>query len=516
MLLADVVTVSARVGATRSRKEKVAAISELLRRLEPAEIAIAVSYLSGVIPQGRIGIGYAAVRKAQEVAAASEPTLRIIDVHQTFERIATVSGAGSTTERQRLLGELLARASGPEQDFLSRLLVGELRQGALEGLMVDGIASAAQVPPGAVRRALMFSNDAGRVAEAALTKGEGGLAEFRLQLFRPVQPMLAQTAGDVEEVLQSFDDAAFEYKLDGARIQVHREGDDVRVFSREGNEVTGAVPEVVTLARALPARSLVLDGETIALRPDGTPQPFQITMRRFGRKLDVDAARAELPLTPYFFDVLHLDGADVVDQSLDERDRALASLLPAEARIRRLATANPEEAEAFYADALRAGHEGLLAKKRASPYEAGRRGATWLKIKPAHTLDLVVLAAEWGSGRREGWLSNLHLGARDPSTGGFVMLGKTFKGMTDAMLAWQTQWLLAHELSRDAYTVHVKAELVAEIAFDSVQQSPHYPGGMALRFARVKRYREDKRADEADTIDAVRKIFARTHGKPGA
>jgi DNA ligase-1 len=324
--------------------------------------------------------------------------------------------------------------------------------------------------------------------------------------------MLAQVAGDVGEALRSLDDAVFEYKLDGARIQVHREGDDVRVYSREGNDVTVAVPEVVAFARTLPAHSVVLDGETIALRPDGTPQPFQITMRHFGRKLDADAALAEISLRPFMFDLLHLDGVDLVDEPLAERERAMSAIVPASAAVRRLATSSLNAAEAFYADALRAGHEGLLAKQRSSPYEAGRRGATWLKLKPAQTLDLVVLAAEWGNGRREGWLSNLHLGARDPSTGGFVMLGKTFKGMTDAMLQWQTRWFLEHELSRDAFTVHVKPELVAEIAFDSVQASPRYSGGMALRFARVKRYREDKRADEADTVETVRRIFARTHG----
>ena len=512
MLLSELVAVSSKVKATRSRLQKVGALSSLLKQLEPDEIAIAVNHLSGVIPQGRTGIGYATVRRAREVPPASAGTLSIADVDTSLDRIARTSGAGSTTERQRVLGELLGRATAPEQDFLARLLVGELRQGALEGIMVDAIARAAEVPASSVRRALMFAGDAGAVARAAITEGEAGLGRFRLELFRPVQPMLAQTAGDVDEALGAFSDASFEFKLDGARVQVHREGDDVRVFSREGNDVTGAVPEIVTLARSLPGHSLVLDGETIALRPDGTPHPFQITMRRFGRKLDVEAARQELPLTPFFFDVLHADGMDLVTQPLSERERALSDLLPETARVRRLVTSSPEAAEAFYAEALRSGHEGLLAKALSSPYEAGRRGATWLKLKPAHTLDLVVLAAEWGSGRREGWLSNLHLGARDPGSGGFVMLGKTFKGMTDAMLAWQTEWLLAHELSRDAHTVYVKPELVAEIAFDSVQASPHYPGGMALRFARVKRYREDKRADEADTIDTVRKIFARTHG----
>ncbi|MBX5483645.1 MAG: ATP-dependent DNA ligase [Myxococcaceae bacterium] len=515
MLLADLVAVSAKVSATRSRLEKVAALAGLLKRLEPGEIAIAVNYLSGTIPQGRIGIGFAAVHRAREVPAAPAPTLGVFEVHDVFERIAHLSGPGSSTERQGLLGQLLSRATSDEQDFLARLLVGGLRQGALEGIMVDAIASAASVSASSVRRALMFSGNAGAVAHAALTGGEAALGTFRLQLFHPVQPMLAQTGESTEEAVQALGEAALEYKLDGARVQVHREGGDVRVFSREGNDVTVAVPEVVAFARGLPGRSVVLDGEAIALRRDGTPHPFQITMRRFGRKRqDLSAALPELPLTPFVFDVLHADGADLVDQPLAERARTLDALVPEHARVPRLITSSADEAESFYADALRVGHEGLMAKKLSSPYEAGRRGATWLKLKPAHTLDLVVLAAEWGSGRREGWLSNLHLGARDPATGSFVMLGKTFKGMTDAMLQWQTEWLLAHEISRDAYTVYVKPELVAEIAFDSVQESPHYPGGMALRFARVKRYREDKLADEADTIDTVRKIFAKTHG-PG-
>lgn len=513
MLFAELVAASAKVSSTRSRLEKVAALAGVLRRLEPGEIAIAVDYLSGTIPQGRIGVGFAALHRAGEVPASPSASLRVLEVHEALDRISQLSSTGSSAERQRLLGQLLSRATSEEQDFLARLLVGGLRQGALEGIMVDAIASAASVPASSVRRALMFARDAGAVAQAALAGGEPALGAFRLQLFRPVQPMLAQTGDDVEDAVRALGEAALEYKLDGARIQVHREGDDVRVFSRQGNDVTLAVPEVVALATALPARSAVLDGEALALRPDGRPQPFQVSMRRFGRKRrDLSAAGPELPLAPFAFDVLHVDGTDVVDQPLAERARILEALVPESARVRRLVTSSAEEAETFYAEALRAGHEGLMAKKLSSPYEAGRRGATWLKLKPAHTLDLVVLAAEWGSGRREGWLSNLHLGARDPATGSFVMLGKTFKGMTDAMLEWQTQWLLAHELSREAHTVYVKPELVVEIAFDSVQASPHYPGGMALRFARVKRYRSDKRAGAADTIDTIREIFAKTHG----
>ncbi len=514
MLLLDLVTVSTRVGSTRARLEKIRALAELLAKLGPEEVALGVSWLSGALPQGRIGIGYSTVRKTAEVPPAAQPTLTLREVDGTLSSLAGLKGAGSQAERARLLHGVFARATAPEQAFLAKLLVGELRQGALEGVMADAIAQAAAVPAPAVRRALMFSNDAGEVARSALTEKEAGLARFRLQLFRPLQPMLAQPSADVEEALAGLGEASLEYKLDGARVQIHRDGDEVRVYSREGNDVTAAVPEVVELTRALPHKALVLDGETLALRPDGTPHPFQVTMRRFGRKLDVAQARESLPLSPFLFDVLHLDGEDVLDRPYLERMAALDALTPEAARVPRRLTAAPDEAEAFYAQALARGHEGLLAKLPSSAYEAGRRGSSWLKLKPAHTLDLVVLAAEWGSGRRQGWLSNLHLGARDTATGGFVMLGKTFKGMTDAMLQWQTQWLLSHELSRDAYTVYVKPELVVEIAFDSVQESPHYPGGMALRFARVKRYREDKRADEAETVDTLRKLLAKTHGAP--
>lgn len=512
MLFAELVETSARVAATRSKLDKVGTLSGFLQRLAADEIATAVSYLSGVLPQRRLGVGYATVHRAKAVPAAAQPSLAVLEVNAALERLSQLSGPGSVNERQRLLGKLFEQATDAEQSFLARLLVNELRQGALEGIMAEAIAHAAGVSPSSVRRALMFAGEASAVAMAALTEREAGLARFRLQLFRPVQPMLAQTAETVEEALASLGEAVWEYKLDGARIQVHREGDDVSVFSRDGNEVTGAVPEVVELVKALPARSIVLDGEALVLRPNGAPQPFQTTMRRFGRKLDVKVASGEFPITPFFFDLLHLDGQDIVEKPWTERSSALAQSVPAKAQVPRRIVSGAEEAEAFYAQALRDGHEGLLAKKLSSPYEAGRRGAAWLKLKPAHTLDLVVLAAEWGNGKRQGFLSNIHLGARDPSNGAFVMLGKTFKGMTDAMLAWQTQWFLAHEVTRDAYTVYVKPELVAEIAFDSLLASPHYPGGMALRFARVKRYREDKRAEEADTIETVRNIFLRTHG----
>ncbi|MFL6233921.1 MAG: ATP-dependent DNA ligase [Thermoanaerobaculia bacterium] len=506
MRLADLVTTSRRVSETRSRLEKTSALGDLLRRLGPEEIDVAVAFLSGHLRQGRIGLGGAAIRSAMPGTAAAEPSLTLGEVDASFARIAGTSGSGSVAERGRLLAGLLARATREEQDFLVRLLFGELRQGALAGLMAEALAAAAEVPADEVRRALMLAGELPEVARAVLTAGRPGLARFGLQLFRPLQPMLAQPAGDVSEALDRLGEAALELKLDGARVQVHKAGDEVRVYSRRGNEVTQAVPELVETVQALPARQLLLDGETIALRPDGSPYPFQITMRRFGRKLDVARLRGELPLTPFFFDLLHLDGQDLIDRTAGERFAALSEAVPG-LTVPRLVTANAEEAEAFFEEALTRGHEGIMAKDIDSPYEAGRRGYSWLKIKPAHTLDLVILAAEWGHGRRHGWLSNLHLGARDPENGGFVMLGKTFKGLTDEMLAWQTQKLQELSLGTDSWTVYVRPELVVEVAFSDVQESPQYPGGMALRFARVKRYRQDKTAAEADTIGTVRKIF---------
>jgi DNA ligase-1 len=506
MLLNDLVTTSQRVAETRSRSAKIAALADLLRRLRPEEIDPAVSWLSGNLRQGRIGLGGAAIRDAR-TSAAAEPSLPIDDVDAIFARIAATTGAGSTAERLRLLSGLLARATSPEQEFLIRLIYGELRQGALAGLMTEALAAAAAVPADEVRRALMLAGELPAVAQAALTEGQPGLARFHLQLFRPLQPMLAQPAGDAAEAIERLGEAAFELKLDGARVQVHKRDGEVRVYSRRGNEVTQAVPELVETVQALPASRLLLDGEVIALKPDGAPWPFQVTMRRFGRRLDVERLRGELPLTPFFFDILHLDGDDLIDRPTAERYAALAAAAPS-LTVPRLVTADPEAAETFFEEVLSRGHEGLMAKALDAPYEAGRRGASWLKIKPAHTLDLVVLAVEKGSGRRSGWLSNLHLGARDPQNGGFVMLGKTFKGLTDETLAWQTQKLQELAIGTDGWTVYVRPELVVEIAFSDVQESPQYPAGMALRFARVKRYREDKPASEADTIETVRRIFA--------
>jgi DNA ligase 1 len=526
MLLADLVSTSRSVAATRSRTEKVAVLADLLRRLPPEEIEIAAAFLSGQLRQGRIGLGPAAVRAAwSETAAAPSPALTLPEADAAFSAIAAASGRGSTAERALRLGALLATATREEQELLVRLIFGELRQGALAGLAVEALAAAAAVPAEQVRRALMLAGELAPVARAALVEGAAGLSRFHLQLFRPLQPMLAQPAADPGEALERLGEAAFELKLDGARIQAHKADGEVRVFSRLGNDVTAAVPEVVAAVHALPAPRLLLDGEAIALRPDGVPHPFQVTMRRFGRKLDVERLRAELPLTAFFFDLLHLDGDDLIDRPARERFAALAEAAGAAAGaagliVPRLVTAAPDEADAFFADALRRGHEGLLAKALDAPYEAGRRGGSWLKIKPAHTLDLVVLAAEWGHGRRRGWLSNLHLGARDPRQGGFVMLGKTFKGLTDEMLAWQTERFLGLALGAgeggaggaEEWVVHLRPEMVVEVAFGDVQESPHYPAGMALRFARVKRFRPDKSAADADTIDTVRAIFAASRG----
>lgn len=504
---ADLVEASTRAAQTASRLGKRDAIAACLRAAAPDEVEIAVAFLSGETRQGRLGIGYATLSALRGGAAAAAPALALREVDDALARIAAAKGKGSAAERGALLSALFARATRAEQDFLVRLLVGELRQGALEGVMIEAIAAAAGVAVAAVRRAAMFAGDLGAVARAALTEGAAGLARFAIELQRPVQPMLAQPAEDIADALARLGTAALEWKLDGARVQVHKAGDDVRVFTRNLNEVTAAVPEIVEAMRAAPARELILDGEAIALAAGGAPQPFQVTMRRFGRKLDVDALRAELPLAAFFFDVLRRDGDSLVERPARERFAALTDALPSALVVPRLVTSDASAAQAFYAEALARGHEGVMAKALDAPYEAGSRGAAWLKVKRAHTLDLVVLAAEWGHGRRRGWLSNLHLGARDPA-GGFVMLGKTFKGLTDELLEWQTRELLAREIGRDDYTVHVRPELVVEIAFNDLQASPQYPGGLALRFARVKRYRPDKRADEADTIDTVRAIYA--------
>ncbi|HZR67621.1 MAG TPA: ATP-dependent DNA ligase [Burkholderiales bacterium] len=508
MLLAELIAASARVAATRSRLAKVEALAGVLRRLPPDEAALGVAYLSGETRQGKSGIGYAALKAALETAPAPAATLEISALDRELDAIARLGGAGSAAERRRRLAGLFARATAPEQDFLARLLLGELRQGALEGVMVDAIARAAGLPPARVRAAAMRAGGLPAIARAALAEGEAGLARFALKIFQPVQPMLAQPAEDVADALERLGEAAFEWKLDGVRLQLHKAGDEVRAYTRNLNDVTGAVPEVVAAVRGARARELILDGETIALRADGTPYPFQETMRRFGRRLEADELRAAMPLSAYFFDCLLADGEDLTSSPARERSEALARALASSSLIPRIVTADRAEAQGFFDASLARGHEGLMAKALGAPYEAGGRGASWLKIKQANTLDLVVIAVEWGSGRREGWLSNLHLGALDPDAGGFVMLGKTFKGMTDTMLAWQTERLLGLETAREGHVVHVRPELVVEIAYNEIQESRVYPGGLALRFARVKRYREDKTAAQADTIATVRQLYA--------
>ncbi|HEX7086892.1 MAG TPA: ATP-dependent DNA ligase, partial [Vicinamibacterales bacterium] len=475
MRLTDLVTTSNAVASVSSRLAKISHLAALLSQLTPDEVDIAIPYLSGETRQGRLGIGGALIRQARDVPPAGTPTLSLHDVDAVFAQLKGLTGAGSTGRRRELLRDLMARATSEEQDFLVRLLFGELRQGALEGVLLDAVARAGSIPAARVRRAAMLAGSLAPVARAALEKGESGLAPFSLQVFRPVQPMLADSAEDIEDAVTELGDAALEYKLDGARIQVHKSGDDVAVYSRALRPVTGAVPEVVEAVRALPARELILDGEVIAFRPDGTPRPFQETMRRFGRRLDVEALRRELPLSPVFFDLLHADGGDLLDAPQAERFDALRALVPAPLVIPHLISPGATDAADFLHAALNQGHEGVMAKARRSPYSAGSRGSAWLKVKAVRTLDLVVLAAEWGSGRRRGWLSNLHLGARDPEHNSFVMLGKTFKGLTDAMLEWQTQKLLSLEIGRDEWTVYVRPELVVEIAFNDIQTSPHYP-----------------------------------------
>jgi DNA ligase-1 len=508
-LLADLVETSRRVADASSRLAKVREIATQLRLLDSQEISIGALYLAGATPQGRSGIGYALLGPALESAAAERPHLTITHVDAELAAVGQLRGAGVTARRTARLAELLSRATAAEREFLARLLVGELRQGSLGGLMIDAIAAAADVPVAAVRRAAMYAPDLGAVARAAVLGGTAALDAFQLDTLSPVAPMLAQTAVDVGVALRLLaGDVAFEWKMDGARVQAHRAGDDVRVYTRNLNDVTASVPEVVEAVRTLEARDLVLDGEVIAFAANGRPHPFQVTMRRFGRRLLVDESRAALPLRAFFFDCLRHEGRSLVDRPARERHAALAATVPAEVLMPRLVTRSESEARSFLDAALAAGHEGVMAKSLDAPYEAGNRGSGWLKIKRAHTLDLVVLAAEWGHGRRTGKLSNLHLGARDPATGEFVMLGKTFKGLTDATLEWQTRELLALETHRDATTVYVRPELVVEIAFSDLQASPRYPGGLALRLARVKRYRNDKLAQDADTMDTVRQISA--------
>ena len=533
MLFAEVAATAGAVAATRARTRKIAAVADMLARLDPDELTVVVAILTGSPRQGRIGVGWRTVAR-REVPPAGEPSLTVADVDRALDRIQGLRGPGSQAARAAELDDLLGRATGAEQDLIRRLLVGELRHGALEGVLADAVARAADVPPATVRRAAMLAGDLPRVARIALGEGRAGLDAVGLTLLRPVQPMLAQTATDVAEALalatagdpgdpggEGRGDggdgdggdggdgdglaglASVEWKLDGARIQVHRVDDEVHIFTRNLNEVTGRLPGIVALVRSFPARRLMLDGEAVGVGDGEVPELFQSTMSRFGREGGDETEVAGLDAR--FFDLLHLDGDDLIDQPLADRLAALERVAGTW-RIRGELTRSPDVAARVLDEALAAGHEGVMVKAASSRYEAGRRGGAWRKVKPVHTLDLVVLAVEWGSGRRQGWLSNIHLGARDPA-GGFVMVGKTFKGMTDELLGWQTERFLGLETGRDGHVVHVRPEQVVEIALDGVQVSTRYAGGVALRFARVRRYRQDKSPGEADTIDAVRALL---------
>lgn len=506
MLLAEVVAAAETVAATSSRLAKVAALAALLRGLDASEIAPTVGFLTASPRQGRLGVGWRSLNDL-ETAHAADPTLTVLDVDATLDRLAAADGAGSVATRRGELISLSERATAAEWDFVARVLLGELRTGALEGVLLDAIGKASERDAVVVRRAAMLSGDLGATAVVALTRSADDLADVGLEVGRPVMPMLASTAGSATEALAAVTGAAsVEYKLDGARIQVHRDGDDVRVYTRSLADITHRVPELVEAVRQLPAQRVILDGETLSLDEDGGPRPFQDTMSRFGS--DTDPTRL---LRPWFFDILHLDGRDLIDEPLSVRLELLAQAVGG-ARMPGVVTDDPARAEEFSREALAAGHEGVMVKALDSVYAAGRRGKSWLKVKPVLTFDLVVLAVEWGSGRRTGQLSNLHLGARDPDgafgePGGFVMVGKTFKGLTDALLKWQTDHFPTIETHRSAYAVHVRPETVVEIAIDGVQRSTRYPGGVALRFARVKGYRPDKGPADADTIDSLRALL---------
>ena len=497
-LLADVVTASREVAATSSRSQKVGILAELLGRLEPAEIVAAVGFLAGVPRQGRVGVGYSTIyRIAGE--HAREASLTIEDLDRAITEVQETTGSGSAAARREILESLLGRATDEEADFVKRLFTGELRQGALAGLMVDAVAKAAGVPGELARRALMLSGDLTRTARIAMAEGEEGLRAVSFELFRPIFPMLASTAEDVPGALAGFERASVEWKLDGIRIQIHRRGDEVRVYTRNLNEITDTLPGIVRAVRELPVTQAVLDGEALWMSADG-PAAFQDTVSQ------IDSDAPPEGIVTFLFDALHVDGEDLLDAPLEERGARLDAIAP-DLRIPRVLTSDPATAERVLEEALDAGHEGIVVKDASSRYQAGRRGKAWRKVKPVRTYDLVVLGAEWGHGRRQGRLSNLHLGARDPRTGGFVMVGKTFKGMTDKLLEWQTSELLARETERHGIAVLVRPELVVEIALDGVQSSTRYPGGVALRFARVKRYRTDKSPEEADMIDDLRALL---------
>jgi DNA ligase-1 len=510
MLLAELVATSTAVTQTSKRNEKTALLARTLEQVvKDATLSeegrfrttlLCVCYLSGQVRQSRLGVGYQTVSALAEAPPAATSTLTLDAVDEALTRVADAGGSGATKLRRSVLGSLFSSATFEEQSFLRRLLLGELRQGAVEGVLLDAVVRVSGVESTTVRRALLVRGNFVEVATTALVSGASGLDAYRLVLFQPLSPMLAEPGQSAEEALQGGPMQA-EFKLDGARIQVHKQDGQVRVFSRQLNDVTLAVPEVVSIVMKMPAAALILDGEALAMRGDGKPFPFQDTMRRFGRKTSApEELQRTLPLACFFFDCLHVDGRDIFAMPYRERQAVLDRIVGAH-RVERAQVNTVGEVENMFTRSIDAGHEGLVLKNLESEYEPGRRGTTWLKLKPVHTLDLVVLAAEWGSGRRKGTLSNLHLGARAKT--GFVMLGKTFKGLTDALLAYQTQALLALETHREGHIVHVKPELVVEVAFDGVQRSSQYGGGVALRFARVKRYRPDKSASEADTLEQV-------------
>ncbi len=508
MLLAELVATSSEVAATRSRKAKTALLAELLGRVDPAELEVVVSYLGGALRQRRTGLGWRGVSELPP--PAGEPSLTVLEVHEAFEAMSRLSGAGSQQARRDAVEALFGRATAAEQAWLRAIVTGNVRQGALDAVTQEAVAQVADVPLAAVRRAAMLAGSTVAAAGAAF-EGEEALAAIGLEVGRPIMPMLASSAPDVAAAMSALSadgasEVAVDAKLDGIRIQVHRDGDDVLVVTRSLDDITGRLPEVVEVARSLPAQRFVLDGEALALSDDGRPMAFQDTASR-------TAQDSGVAVTPHFFDLLHVDGRHLLDSPGHERLAALDALVPEQHRVRRLVTRSTQEADEFARETVAAGHEGVVLKDLSAPYAAGRRGSAWVKVKPVHTLDLVVLGVEWGSGRREGWLSNIHLGARDPSSEtGFVMLGKTFKGMTDEMLAWQTERFTELAVSpatiRDHYAVELRPEQVVEIAFDGLQRSTRYPGGVALRFARVLRYRDDKTADEADTIETVRALAA--------
>ncbi|MEU2270140.1 ATP-dependent DNA ligase [Streptomyces olindensis] len=503
MLLHRLARVSQEVAATSARSRKTALLAELFRDAEADDVPIVIPYLAGRLPQGRIGVGWKVL--SHPVAPAAEPALTVRDVDARLSALAEVSGPGSQAERTRLVGELMGAATSDEQRFLLGLLTGEVRQGALDAVAVEGLAQATGAPPADVRRAVMLAGSLQAVAEALLADGPAALDRFRLTVGRPVLPMLAHSASSVAEAVVKLGACAVEEKLDGIRVQVHRDGDTVRLYTRTLDDITDRLPEVTSAARELRGERFILDGEVISFDESGRPRSFQETAGRVGSRTDVSTAARAVPVSPVFFDALSVDGRDLLDLPFAERHAELARLVPEPTRVRRTLVSGPDEtpaAEEFLAETLERGHEGVVAKALDAPYSAGRRGASWLKVKPVHTLDLVVLAAEWGHGRRTGKLSNLHLGART-ADGGLAMLGKTFKGMTDAMLTWQTERLRQLAVADNGHVVTVRPELVVEIAYDGLQRSTRYPAGVTLRFARVVRYREDKRPEDADTVETL-------------